>query len=57
MGFLTCDLFATKIVMQLYLDGCSMLPSWWPKTEFPVPRMAWNSIYEAEISIPDQFLT
>jgi hypothetical protein len=49
------DLFATRIVMQPYLHGCSMLPSWRAKTEFPVLRVAWHSIYEAEISARDQF--
>ena len=46
------DLYATRIVMQPCLHGCSMQPSWPPKTEIPVLRVASHSIYEAEISVP-----
>jgi hypothetical protein len=48
------DLFATRIVMQPYLHGCSMLPSWRAKAEFPVLIVTWHSIYEAGISVPHQ---
>jgi hypothetical protein len=46
------DLYATRIVMQPCLHGCSMLPSWPAKTEIPVLRAAWHSVYEDEISVP-----
>ena len=46
------DVFATRIVMQSCLRGCSMLPSWLAKTEFPFLRVTRHSICEAEISVP-----
>jgi hypothetical protein len=55
-GFTGYDLYATRIVMQPCLHGCSILPSWREKAEFSVLMVAWHSICEAEISVPDQFL-
>jgi hypothetical protein len=50
------DFYATKFVMQPCLHGCSMLPSWPANMEIPLLRVEWHSIYEAEISVPDQSL-
>jgi hypothetical protein len=55
-GFTGYDLYVTKIVMQPCLRGCSILPSWREKTEIPALTVAWHSICEAEISVPDQIL-
>jgi len=55
-GFTGYVLYATRIVMQPRLHGCSILPSWREKSEIPTFTVAWHSIREAEISVPDQFL-